>query len=203
MSNTVLYAQIIAYTIVCIGIVAYGTNMLLASGPVRAILFAIGTLLLFIFFGFRWFSSSSKPDSKKNSWPPTINTCPDYLTFIPAATGTSGAPNTITGLPTGSKGGCVDYLGVSSGTGAARLTKSEKTAYSSGGSYTGTPTYTTTGQIFPYSSSDVTKSTMPTICKACQTAGITWEGVWDGDTCVGSTAAAKGAAAGGGGNCPS
>ena len=180
--------KVIAYFILSIGIVAYGTNMLLSSGPVRAILFAIGTTLLLIFFGFRWFSSNSS--SSTPSWPPTINTCPDYLTYVPA--GTAGVAKTIlsTSFPSGkgTNGGCVDSVGMSTN-GTLTVTDIPTTTQLS---------YTTT-TVFPYTSADVSSSTLSTICRACSTAGITWEGVWDGDTCIGAAAIAAAAA----GNCPS
>ena len=188
--------KVIAYFILSIGIVAYGTNMLLPSGPGRAILFAIGSILLFIFFGFRWFSSSSTTTTK--TWPPTINTCPDYLTFVPsAASGANTILNTST-FPANSSaktnGGCVDYLGVSTnGTLGRSTTSTTQLTYSGGTTYV-------SGNIFPYTSKDVKPATMTDICTACQTAGITWEGVYDGDSCVGGAAAAKANAAAGG--CP-
>ena len=172
--------QIIAYFILSIAIVAYGTNKLLPSGTGRAILFGIGSTLLFIFFGFRWFSSNSS-SSESKTWPPTINTCPDYLTFVPKVTGSISS----------SGGGCVDTLGVSSNAG---LETNTNTSFSFSGS-----TFTARGNVFPYTSADVTSTNLTAICTACSAAGITWEGVYDGDSCVAAAAAAKAAAAGG---CP-
>jgi len=169
--------QIIAYFILSIAIVAYGTNKLLPSGTGRAILFGIGSTLLFIFFGFRWFSSN-RSSSKSNTWPPTINTCPDYLTFVP----------TVTGSISSSGGGCVDTLGVSNNNGLIKRTSTTGISYPGGNFNTG-------GSVFPYTSADVKSTNLTDICTACSTAGITWEGVYDGDSCVAAAAAAKAAAA--------
>lgn len=176
--------QIIAYFILSIGIVAYGTNTLLPSGTGRAILFGIGSTLLFIFFGFRWFSSSSS-SSESKTWPPTINSCPDYLTYIPK--------NTLTGSTSIVSDICVDYLGVSVNGGLNKTNKDDSISY---------PTvisFTRNSKIFPYTSNDIKATSVQAICDACATAGITWEGVFDGDSCIGAAAARKAAEAKG---CP-
>lgn len=180
ISKTTLYAEVLAYTIVSIGIVIYGTNLLLPSGPVRAILFAIGSLLIFIFFGFRWFSSMNSSTSTTPTWPPTINTCPDYLTFIPSITSTLSS----------SGGGCVDYLGMSRN-GVFKLSDSTAPPRSY---------VQSEHKVFPYTNADVNKANKRVICELCLNSGLTWEGVYDGDTCIGSDAADAAAAAG---NCPS
>ena len=172
--------QIIAYFILSIGIVAYGTNTLLPSGTGRAILFGIGSTLLFIFFGFRWFSSPSS-SSESKTWPPTINSCPDYLTYIPK--------NTLTGPTSIVSDICVDYLGVSVNGGLGKKNKTDSILYNSN-----TP-FTRGASIFPYTSNDVKETSVQTICDACATAGITWEGVFDGDSCIAAAAARKAAAA--------
>jgi hypothetical protein len=157
----------VIYVILSILIVFQGTSKLLPTGQGRAGIFGIGTSLILFFFGYRWFSTSS---TKSKSWPPTINTCPDYLTFVP----------NISGSISNSRGGCVDMLGVTRG----NLVKTLPSDITSGLSATST-------KVFAYTSADVL-ATAPTdtattqaICDACKTAGVTWEGVYDGDTCVG------------------
>jgi len=43
--------------------------------------------------------------------------------------------------------------------------------------------------VFPFVSNDITSakdaSTVQGICNLCRRNGLTWEGVYDGDTCVG------------------
>jgi len=170
--------QIIAYFILSIGIVAYGTNALLPSGTGRAILFGIGSTLLFIFFGFRWFSSSSS-SSEPKTWPPTINSCPDYLTYVP-----KNSPTIVSDI-------CVDYLGVSVNGGLGKTNKNDSI------SYTTNTAFASGAKIFPYTSANIKGSSVQAICDACATAGITWEGIFDGDSCIGAAAARKAAAAAG------
>ena len=157
----------ILYCIVSTIFVTYGTNKLYPFGMLRSILFAIGSILLFVFFGFRWFSSVAR----SNSWPPTINMCPDYLTFVP----------TISGARSASGGGCVDLLGVTTvSSGLVKSNPSELTSISP----------TDTSKLFEYTAADVSAAqgnprTLQAICDRCKQTGITWEGVYDGDVCQG------------------
>jgi len=144
---------LVLYVIVSLIAVFLGTSKLNSTGIGAAIIYAVGSATIFGFFGYRWFSS---PSSGLTQWPPKINTCPDYLTFVPPAPGAAG------------NGKCVDFLGVSSNGGLAKATSNADAG-------------------FRYSVKDLTgasPTTLQTICDACQTAGITWEGVYDGDTCV-------------------
>ena len=141
-----------------IGLV-YGTNKVYATGQARGVLFAIGALIVLVYFGLRWFGSRIQ---KPTSWPPIINMCPDYLTYVSR-------------LP-----GCVDMLGVTKA--SSGLTKTLP-------SEVGSLSKTNTQKVFEFTSEDVraAKSVedLKTICERCQVAGLTWEGVWDGDVCVG------------------
>lgn len=144
---------LVLYVIVSFLGVFFGTSKLNNQGIGAAVIYAIGSTAIFVFFGYRWFSN---PSSGITQWPPKINTCPDYLTFVPPATGATG------------NGKCLDFLGVSSNGGLQKSTGA-------------------TDAGFPYSVKDLTgasPTTLQTICNACKTAGITWEGVFDGDTCV-------------------
>ena len=144
------------------------TSKLMPMGQGRAAIYAIGASLLAIFFGYRWFSNSK---NASESWPPTINMCPDYLTYVP------NLSKTLTTSING--GGCVDTLGVTRG----NLEKTFPSDISNKA--------LTANKIFRYTSADV-KATAETdtattqaICDACRMAGVTWEGVYDGDSCVG------------------
>ena len=157
---------LILYIILCIAFTAFLTNKLNPTGSGRATLVAIGATLLFIFFGVRWFSLT--PMSK--SWPPTINMCPDYLTFIPSITGSTSTNG----------GGCVDLLGMtSSASGLQTVSQSDIAGIS----------HTDTTKLFEYTADDVSATqgdsiALQNICTRCMNAGITWEGVYDGDTCL-------------------
>lgn len=141
-----------------IGLV-YGTNKVYATGQARGVLFAIGALIVLVYFGLRWFGSRIV---KPTSWPPIINMCPDYLTYVSRLRG------------------CVDMLGVSkASSGMTKTLPSEVASLSK----------SNTQKVFEFTSEDVraakSVNDLKTICERCQTAGLTWEGVWDGDVCVG------------------
>jgi len=158
----------VVYVIVSFLLVVQGYMKLMPMGQGRAAIYGIGATLLMIFFGYRWFSNSK---NSSEQWPPTINMCPDYLTFVP------NISKTLTSSVNG--GACVDMLGVTRG----NLEKTFKSDISNNA--------LTTNKIFRYTSADV-KATAETdtattqaICDACRLAGVTWEGVYDGDSCVG------------------
>ena len=158
----------VIYVILSIFLVVYGTMKVYATGQIRAVIFAIGVVQVLVYFGLRWFGNSTK---KSLRWPPVINMCPDYLTYVPA-------------LP-----GCVDLLGVSKNGNLARSMPSDVPALQ----------ITNTQKVFEYTSADI-KSTqdasdLQAICDRCQNAGLTWEGVYDGDTCVGLSKVAAAVAA--------
>lgn len=149
---------LVLYVVSSILAVVIGSNRLYSNGMGTATIYAIGSTLVFVLFGYRWFSNPVVP----MVWPPNVNMCPDYLTFV----------KTI-----GTKGGCVDLLGVSKG-GFERIDKSAVS--------TATPTMTT--KVFEYTAKDVSDATtaaaLQVICDRCKATGLTWEGVYDGDTCT-------------------
>ena len=52
----------------------------------------------------------------------------------------------------------------------------------------GTLSSTQINQVVPFTSNDVTDNDnekVQTICNLCRRMGLTWEGVYDGDVCVG------------------
>jgi len=160
------------YIVVSIIFLFYGTSQVYATGQIRGVIFAIGTFLVLLSFGLRWFAV---PDKTVKQWPPVINTCPDFLTFIPSIPSTAGSSTKVSG--------CVDMLGVSvSSNSANAFVKVLPTSIS-------TLDASMKSKVFSYTSADVKAATTPErlqpICDACQAAGLTWEGVYDGDTCVG------------------
>lgn len=149
---------LVLYVIFSVIAVVTGSNQLYSSGMGTATIYAIGSTLVFILFGYRWFSNPVVP----MTWPPNVNMCPDYLTF---------AKNI------GTNGACVDLLGVSRG----GLLPMNKNAIS-------TAKPSDKNNVFEYTAKDVSAAITPaalqTICDRCKEAGITWEGVYDGDTCL-------------------
>ncbi len=155
----------ILYIVASIAGMVYGVKQVYQTGQVRGTIFAIGGLLVLVYFGFRWFGTKI---IKPKHWPPVINMCPDYLTYVPS-------------LP-----GCVDMLGVT--TGPAGITKTLPSEVNS-------VQLSNTNKVFEYTSENVraakVASDLQKICDRCQSAGVTWEGVYDGDVCVGISRNAK------------
>ena len=172
----------VIYLLFSIAVVGMGVTKIYPMGTATAIIYAIGSVMILIFYSYRWFGTNS---NSSPTWPPTINTCPDYFTYIAS-------------LPGDSKPGCVDLLGISKNSGIQRTTSGQLTA-------AGGLSSTTVAKVFPYTSKDVLKATTSAvvngICQYCNTKGITWEGVYDGDSCIGisNNAALKLSASG---SCP-
>lgn len=91
----------VIYLLFCIAVVGMGVTKLYSMGTATAIIYAIGSIMILIFYSYRWFGTDT---TSSPTWPPTINTCPDYFTYIAS-------------LPGDSKPGCVDLLGISKNTG--------------------------------------------------------------------------------------
>jgi len=159
---------LVVYVIFSICVVTYGVYELYPLGVPRAAIYGLGAIMVCIFYGYKWFASLMVNTNK--NWPPTINTCPDYLTYVEK-------------LPGDKQYGCVDMLGVSTTSGGLQVTQPSDILTGS------TLKSTNASKVIPYSSRDVISATssaaVQTICNACAAAGVTWEGVWDGDVCTG------------------
>ena len=73
----------------------YGNNF-----EAAAAVYFLGTIVVCIYFGFRWFGTPETKSIGPGTWPPSINYCPDFLTLTKDANG----------LPV-----CVDMIGVARG----------------------------------------------------------------------------------------
>jgi hypothetical protein len=154
------------YIMIALAAVGFGVTKL-STTPISTVLFAIGAIAVFMLFGFRWFSNVP---TGSNAWPPSINMCPDYLSMFTSGTGTSAVKR------------CVDMLGVSSNGVLIKQLAIPTTDLDNA------------TKVFKYTSADVTSALaladpaktarIQDICTACSTAGVTWEGVYDSDTCL-------------------
>lgn len=161
---------LVLYVISSIFFLVYGTSAVYPTGQIRGVIFAIGTALVLLNFGIKWFGTREAAVIK---WPPVINMCPDYLTYIKILGGDN-------------KPGCVDMLGVSSNYVLKQSRQADIASLSSIGNdkvfASATKAYTSADITTAISSSD--QATITTICNLCQTKGVTWEGVYDGATCI-------------------
>ncbi len=171
------------YILVCIVIGSGGALFLFQTGrPIGAATFFVGALLIFIFFGIRWFQYGTDPTAAK-MWPPVINTCPDYLVYFEHKTTGSGG-ETVT------EDTCVDPLGVSTKPNAlfkwpGAQPEDDKPEY-----------YFS----LKFNETDPLKLAAAK-CERSLQKGVSWEGITDGDSCYKYKAPAAGGG-GGGGNCP-
>lgn len=155
-----------------------GTYFFASKGQyIATALFLIGSILVLVIYGLLWFGPAGEYAGKKVPWPPVINTCPDYLTFFNRT-----VSNAVTNT-------CVDRIGVSKN-----------------GSIT----------VFPPDGNSqspdscffvLTKgASRADRCKETIAAGLTWEGITDGESCFNPSGGSSGSGTGPavpGANCPS
>jgi hypothetical protein len=121
------------------------------AGFISLILF----ILIFVFFGMRWFSGSEMVGpgaGYKGVWPPQIAVCPDYFTYFKVGTNEAcynGSGSTIGDIASGEKPNSIDFTSNSS----------IFQAYKSG-------------------------SDKGTLCKKAIEKKVAWEGITDGDSCT-------------------
>jgi hypothetical protein len=84
-------------TFMCLSVTV---QLMKSNRNVSGIVYLILAILIFIFFGLRWFGGYNNNNIEQ--WPPIINACPDYLTKY----NRKQSDNTI-------KAVCIDTVGVS------------------------------------------------------------------------------------------
>ena len=127
---------------------------------IAGLILGLGFLMISIFFGLRWFTTSGNYASSvpTGNWPPSINVCPDYLSLIK-----------LNGVKV-----CVDPIGVSIQNGTHGLKKWN------GDSNTGTD------YVFDLMLEKTGNLRVEALCNQCKLKGLTWEGVYDGLACMGN-----------------
>jgi hypothetical protein len=133
-----------------------------------AVIFLILSILIFVFYGLRWFTGDQSRFNYSGTWPPVINMCPDYLVY----------------KKIGNDNVCVDMLGVSTGSGLTQFTQADDKSPP--------PVFGTTGNpntinpkyfqpvIFPTSDTNARGAA----CAAASAKGYTWEGITNGESCT-------------------
>jgi hypothetical protein len=150
---------LVSYILACIMIGFTGTYLLVSTGrSIGALTFFVGAITVFVIFGLRWFKYGANPFAP-NSWPPVINTCPDYLVFY----NRTGA--------TGSEPTCIDVMGVS--TEPSRLSK-----WPADG-----PAPTDERFFFSLNFNQTGVNLMAEKCARAIEKGLTWEGISNGESC--------------------
>lgn len=151
------------YIFLSLVVTSGGAYALLMSGRiVSSIIFFIGIIAILIYFGTRWFTGTSQKSIQPSigKWPPAINVCPDFLSLY----------------KTSNKYYCVDTVGVAPNKeGAIAIFTSE--------SGTEPDEKYRFNLHLDKEGTDRTKA----LCDEAKSKHVTWEGIWDGSTCMGGS----------------
>jgi len=150
--------KLVSYVLFASVMIISMLNLLYRSERViAAVAILILFILVFTFFGLRWFKYGVTMNSMNagETYPPVINTCPDYMTLTKKSDGTTEA--------------CIDTVGLSSGsTGISTWTKGT------------TPATATTHHYFNYVyRPGMTKTQITGLKDYAREKGLTWEGITD------------------------
>jgi hypothetical protein len=168
----------IAYVFLSIIIILGGVYTLHSrQRPYSAVMCLIFFTSVMVFFGQRWFKDGISKGNYTGTWPPLINMCPDYLVYYKR----NGAQDT-----------CIDISGVNRSGGSLKAWTTEETPKNP-------PSDPSKYFNFVYKSG----ADVQALCQAAMNAGLTWEGITNGDSCTYSYSGADVAAARGGAACPS
>ncbi len=156
----------VIYILVAIAIVAGGAMYVNSMGKgTAALLYGLGSLYLMIIYGIKWFGNGSLFTPPSGPWPATINTCPDFLTAYTRVMADGSKQET-----------CIDTIGVSK--------NGSLSVFPSGAVPTSDRYYFS----LKTSSSDPAKRANE-LCTNALHAGLTWEGITNGESCVSSNGA--------------
>jgi hypothetical protein len=173
---------LVIYVIGAISVIAGGTLTAFNGNRIlAAILFFMGALTILVIFGLKWFSPGSVFAKTPVSWPPTINTCPDYLVYYGRARGDRTKENT-----------CIDLVGVSKNGGLKVFSKEVLQGV-------GTPPADNEYYFSLKTDSSDNDAKKQELCTRAIQAGLTWEGVTNGESCTSATGTSV---ASGTANCP-
>jgi hypothetical protein len=150
----------IAYIFICIVIGLGAFTQLNNSGRTwSAILCLILFILIFVFYGMRWFQGTTSKFTYSGSWPPIINMCPDYLVYYK-----NGRQDT-----------CIDLTGVNRSSGALQTWTKEEI---------NNPPLNP-NKYFPHVYKPaLTGDKLKELCDKAMEYGLTWEGITNGESCT-------------------
>jgi len=165
----------IVYIILCILVGYFGSRYFFIKGDmISGILFLIGALVVFVVYGKRWFDPNGMYNAGTVKWPPVINTCPDFLTAYSMK------------VPNGTVQGCIDTIGVSRNNAFQKIPASGKPVATVTGPFT-TINGTLNASLVDFFPINVSGETPQALCNRIGAAGLTWDGVFDGDNCMATT----------------
>jgi len=151
----------IAYIFLAVVVILGSFTTLINSDRMwTAILSLVLFILIFVFYGMRWFRGTNTIYTYTGSWPPIINMCPDYLVYF----------KTAQGMDT-----CVDLVGVNRSGGSLKPWSQEDTSNPPQDS----------AKYFPYVyKPGMTADKLKELCTKSMEYGLTWEGITNGESCT-------------------
>jgi hypothetical protein len=156
----------IAYIFVCIALCLGVFTQLFNSGRLwTGIICLVLFLLIFVFYGIRWFRGDKSVFSYSGSWPPIINMCPDYLVYFKRPLGNNRTEDT-----------CVDLSGVAKGGSSLKQWTQDDNPQNPPGDDDKYFKY-----VFKTGADD---ARMKLLCQKTMEAGLTWEGITNGESCT-------------------
>jgi hypothetical protein len=151
--------SLILYILLSVATIWGGTVVFIQSDrSLGGFLFVVGAILVFVYYGLRWFSGVSLRATQVSykTWPPVINMCPDFLTAHKRTVG--GKTENV----------CVDLIGVSAG-----MQKLVDPNNASNDNF-----------VFRLYENLSGPARLQRLCQECRAKLVTWEGVFDGANCV-------------------
>lgn len=136
--------------------------MVQSERTLGAFLYFVGSILILTFYGLRWFTGDALKVTRyenSKSWPPIVNTCPDFLSIYERSIPGSSNKEKI----------CVDLIGVAEG-GIQKLIDPANV--------------TNDNYVFKLYMDKKGPDRMKALCQECRLKKVTWEGVYDGTACT-------------------
>lgn len=151
----------ILYVFICIviglGLFRFLTN---SGRNWAAFLVLVLSILIFVFYGMRWFEGTQSTFRYSGPWPPSINMCPDYLVYF----------------NNDGKDTCVDVLGVTrTGSTLKPWTRDDNPQ---------NPPADPAKYFDAVYKPGMSMDDLQILCDAAKSAKLTWEGITNGDSCT-------------------
>jgi len=151
------------YIIVSIGIITMGTMKFYNQDQtLGAVIYCVGVVIICFVYGMRWFGPNALMSQAPVPWPPTINKCPDYLTYYARKTSDGVVKDT-----------CIDLIGVAK----SGLKKYVETV-------PGTPPASDDYYFSLATTSNDPVAKNSELCYRASQMGLTWEGITNGESCI-------------------
>ena len=145
------------YVLVSVVLIGGGTFRYVNSGAyITAAIYFIGIFIIVLYYGISWYKTNgtSTSNPKPSSWPPVLNSCPDFLSLYK-----------MNGHHV-----CIDTIGIAGAGGISQVTDST--------------VQSDTKFQFDLHLDQEGKTRVTSHRNECKNKKVTWEGVWDGSACL-------------------